>query len=463
MPTSPVRGVKRPTNVVSRPTVHVANSSPKRPPANASSVLSVSSWRTSRAASRAERRADGELAVPPQQARERQVRHVGARDQQHQAGRPEQDQQHRPGIPRHLFAHAGGRRREAGAGPIGGLVVRGEAPADDVDVGRRPLAGDARLQPAEDVQDREHARVLIDPALGRGAKRARRRRHVDVVLLRVVRHVRQHADDGVRPVVHLEHLPDDVPVAAELALPVRVADDQHRRRARLVVVGHERAAEDRLDAEDAEEVRRDHAGVDAIGLAALQQVEIHLVEFDQRLELGRLVAVGEVFLDRHAGVGAADERRRLADQHQPIAVGVGQRLQEHAVDDAEDRGVRADPEPERQDREQREAAVLEQRAHAEAQVVQQLVDHWMMSLVSRLDRSKHHTTAQPRFRGRMRPAERRMCSFARNGCAIPNTPGRSDPVPEFGAGVRAGVGAGVCRSIGRLERLPRPSSGMIAS
>ena len=37
---------------------------------------------------------------------------------------------------------------------------------------------------------------------------------------------------------------------------------------------------------------RDDAGVDAIGLAALQQVEIHLVEFDQRVERAACVAVG---------------------------------------------------------------------------------------------------------------------------------------------------------------------------
>ena len=90
---------------------------------------------------------------------------------------------------------------------------------------------------------------------------------------------------------------------------------------------------------------------------------------------------------------------RLADQHQPIAVGVGQRLQEHAVDDAEDRGVRADPEPEGQDREQREAAVLEERAHAEAQIVQQLVDHRTGVLLLLVDRSKHDTTAHLGFLG----------------------------------------------------------------
>ena len=197
-----------------------ANSSPKRPPAKASRVLSVSSCRTRRARPAPSAGADGELAVAAQQAREREVGHVGARDQQHQAGRAEQDQQHRPRVPRHLLADPGSRRGEARAGAIRGLVVRGEAPADHVDVGGGALAGHARLQLAEDVEDREHAGVLADAPLRRGAERARRGRHVDVVLLRIVRHVGQHADYGVRPIVHLEHLADDVAVAAELPLPV---------------------------------------------------------------------------------------------------------------------------------------------------------------------------------------------------------------------------------------------------
>ena len=46
--TSPVREVKRDTNVVSMPTVAIANTTPTTPPAVASSVLSVSSCLISR-------------------------------------------------------------------------------------------------------------------------------------------------------------------------------------------------------------------------------------------------------------------------------------------------------------------------------------------------------------------------------------------------------------------------------
>ena len=74
-----------------------------------------------------------------------------------------------------------------------------------------------------------------------------------------------------------------------LRLPVGVAEHQHRLRALVIVGVDERAAEHRLDAEHVEEVRRDDAGGDAIGLAAAQQVEAHLMELDEAVEARELL------------------------------------------------------------------------------------------------------------------------------------------------------------------------------
>ena len=49
------------------------------------------------------------------------------------------------------------------------------------------------------------------------------------------------------------------------------------------------------------------------------------------------------------GVLGADAARALADVDQPILVAVDERPQEDAPDDAEDRGVGADPERQRED------------------------------------------------------------------------------------------------------------------
>jgi hypothetical protein len=231
--------------------------------------------------------------------------------------------------------------------------------ADGSGVAGGELARDAGLEPAEHDENRERPPVLIDPLLGGRAERARRHGHVDVVFLRVVRHVRQHADDGVRTIVHLKHLADDVRIAAELRAPVRVAEDQHRVGSRRIVAGDERASEHGPDAEDVEEIVRHDADIDAVGLAALEQIEIHLMIFDQRVERRRPLAIVVEFFDRDARVGPSRERRRLAQHDEPVAIGVWQRLQQHAVDHAEDGRVRADAEAERHDGDGGEAAVLD--------------------------------------------------------------------------------------------------------
>src|SRR4028119_1616489 len=59
---------------------------------------------------------------------------------------------------------------------------------------------------------------------------------------------------------------DDVRIAAEAPLPEVVADDHLRRRAGLVVLRHEEAAEVRLDGGDGEEVVRHESAVEALRL-----------------------------------------------------------------------------------------------------------------------------------------------------------------------------------------------------
>ena len=56
-------------------------------------------------ASGAERGADGQLPLAPQQPRQREVGDVRAGDQQHETGRAQQDQQQRPRLARQLVAH----------------------------------------------------------------------------------------------------------------------------------------------------------------------------------------------------------------------------------------------------------------------------------------------------------------------------------------------------------------------
>ena len=209
------------------------------------------------AATGAQRRAQRQLAVPAQHPRQRQVGDVGAGDEQDQAGDAEQDQQQvaRPFGQRRAHVQRGGLEAR-GRGAIDAGVIRGEALVDGGDGRGRLLVGVPVLHAAEHAEPAERAAVLRDGPLGGSAERAGQHRHVDVVLLRVVRHVGQHADDAVGPIVHLEHLADDVRIAAEAGAPVGVAEDQHRLGAGQIVGGDERAADDRLDAQQVEEVVR---------------------------------------------------------------------------------------------------------------------------------------------------------------------------------------------------------------
>src|SRR2546423_1123665 len=99
------------------------------------------------------------------------------------------------------------------------------------------------------------------------------------------------------------------------------------------------------------------------------------MKFDQTVEIDRVIAVGVELFNRHAHVVASERRSRLADQHETVAVGVRQRFQQDAVNDAEDRRVGADAETEGRDRQQREPAILRERPEAEAEIVQQLIEH----------------------------------------------------------------------------------------
>ena len=149
----------------------------------------------------------------------------------------------------------------------------------------------------------------------------------------------------MRTVIHLEDLADDVRIAAELRAPVGVAEDQHGLSPFDIVGSDEAAANDRPDTEQVEEVVSTTPVIDAIRLAAVDQVEVHLVVLDHAVEhVLAAIAVVEILGDGDADLRLTRQRTRLLDHHQPIAVLVGQRLQQHAVDDAEDGGVGADAE-----------------------------------------------------------------------------------------------------------------------
>ncbi len=71
----------------------------------ASTTLSASSWRTSRARRAAERRPHRQLALARGGADEQQVRDVGARDEQHERHRPHERQDRGPDVGDEILVH----------------------------------------------------------------------------------------------------------------------------------------------------------------------------------------------------------------------------------------------------------------------------------------------------------------------------------------------------------------------
>ena len=221
----------------------------------------------------------------------------------------------------------------------------------------------------------------MQPRLAARTERAGRGRHVDVVVTRVLRNRWKDADHGVRPVVHFEDGAHDVRVAAEALLPVRVAEQQHRFGPQVVVGVHERATEERLHPKHIEEVGGHDAGEYAVRFTPVEQGERHPVVLDKSVQTVELIPIVDDLLDREWNVLRASAKRLLSSQHQFLSILVRERLQEHPVDHAENRGVGANAQRQRHHDEQAVAGMVPEAACPIANVSDDGVDQpWLVDV-----------------------------------------------------------------------------------
>ena len=294
-----------------------------------------------------ERGAHRQLATARRRARQQHVRDVGAGDQQHQADRAQQDQQRDAGVSDHGLQD--GPQLEAKLairiGMGAGLPLRevGELRAG---LRQRHPGPEARHH-SEDPQrpllslrgDGAHAGLERHPELVLGRREVERRGH--------------HAHHRVRPTAQVDRAAERGIAPREPRLPKLVAEHHQRLPALL---GQEPPSAKRLAQHQEELGRPDDAG-DLLGLAIRHdRVEVRRPDRGA-LEGARLLA--QVFV-----VGNAEAARR----DEPLRFGERQRREQHPVHEAEDRGVRADPQPQRGDRDEREARCATQQAEAEADV-----------------------------------------------------------------------------------------------
>ena len=164
-------------------------------------------------------------------------------------------------------------------------------------------------------------------------------------------------------------LADHGRVAVERGRPEPVREDRRARRLGTIVLRVQQAAEHRAKAHHLEERPVDDARLDHAGLVAeANHREVHGRKIAESADGGdtRLDVVDLRHRERH--VLGADSRSALADVDQAIFVAIDERTEQHAADDAEDRGVGADAERERHHDGGGQALGTQERAQGEPDV-----------------------------------------------------------------------------------------------
>ena len=339
----------------------------------------------------AQREPHRHLAGPGGRAGELQVGDVGAGDEENSAGDAEHEQQgHALQVAAHPRLAQSPRRDPKGpvAEPGQGLRahcrlqrrldVREDAPVQGLEGRARLVDGHARLEAGEEVRPVGAAVVEAAPApreqAVHGDGHEEVARHVDG---RAAEPRRPHSDDGQRRAVHDEHVAQRVGRSAELGLPEVVAQDDDGVAADGPVdLGTEQPAGRRPQAQGREVRARnlrplhrggaalmDHVGAEPLVGGDAREDALFALQVAEHRVAERLVAGARV-------VAVAGSRLRAGGREvdQPVRVGHRQRAQHELAVQGEDRGVRADAEGQRQDRDAGDDRGLEQHAQRQPDV-----------------------------------------------------------------------------------------------
>jgi hypothetical protein len=157
---------------------------------------------------------------------------------------------------------------------------------------------------------------------------------------------RHHADHGERLAVEHELLVEHVRVAGEAACPEPVAQQRDALRAHLVLRGREGPPQLRLDAQRGEYPRGHLAPVQPLRLIGAGEHAGLPAKGDDSIE--DFVLIAQILEVLHRKAHVVDFFPPLRDEDQVLPFGVRKRLEQHAVDDAENRRVRPDAQGEGQ-------------------------------------------------------------------------------------------------------------------
>ena len=202
---------------------------------------------------RAECGARRDFADPHGHPRQEQVRNIGARGREDQADGGKQHPKRSTHRPQHVV----GQRDEPDADAGSRRRLCFEPRRDRAQFGGRGVNRDTWLQPGRDVaaslpqlSGRRPQRRERDPQIGPGFRQ--RARQAGGRAVRKLKRIRHDAEDRERPAVERDRLSRKRGIAVEAAPPEAGADHRHV----LRIVGPDRPAGERLDAEHREEARR---------------------------------------------------------------------------------------------------------------------------------------------------------------------------------------------------------------
>jgi hypothetical protein len=308
-------------------------------------------------ASGAQGDADGELAVPRRSTSEHQVGDVGARNEEHEAAGAEHDEERSGEVAGEVLADRDELRDPPPVVP--GELGR-EPRRDRVEIGAGLGDGDAGAEPPD--------RAGVDAVAVRLAHRIGDERDPQLAAIRKAEPRGHDPDDGMRGSVDRDRAAEQVG-AAEAALPEPVAEDDDVRSAVLLLLGTEGAADQRLHAEQGQEIGG-HAGpLDALGPRLVGERVARPRPHAERGEGAVLRPPREVVGDRDVDVsrGAVDALR--IDGDEPVGVRIGERPDEDRVDGAEDRRRHSDPQGDAGGGGHRERRAAPERATGESDIL----------------------------------------------------------------------------------------------
>ncbi len=181
-----------------------------------------------------------------------------------------------------------------------------------------------------------------------------------------------HADYRERSAIDRDGLTEDTAVRAEAVHPKVVAQDGERMPAgRSIVLWRERAAERGRDTQQIEVISGNQLPADALHLTAIADAKRGVMISQHAAK--NLIASTQIPIhwigERVIAHGGAVEFSLPVQEHQPIRIFHRQCPQQHLIQQAEDGGIRADPEGQREHRGGRESRASAELADGVAQIL----------------------------------------------------------------------------------------------